>query len=146
MTNEKVLDALRVIDNAFSSFMVADMNGARFDLYEISDEELGDNPELLEEAVDAGKRMAWITCRVCDDVKALASALSTWSEHHHDNSDSGFDYELGDGTVVNSKRAFPALCELYQLDDNRPAVLDSFTNAVFYGIYDIAYPNAGKEA
>jgi len=81
-----------------------------------------------------------------DDVKALASALSTWSEHHHDNSDSGFDYELGDGTVVNSKRAFPALCELYQLDDNRPAVLDSFTNAVFYGIYDIAYQNAGKEA
>ena len=134
MMNEKVIDALRVINSAFSSFMVADMNGARFDLYEISDEELGYHPELLEEAVAAGKHMARITCRVCEDVEALASALATWSEHRHDNSDSGFDCELGDGTVVNSKRAFPALCELYQLDDSRPVVLDSFANAVFYGI------------
>lgn len=127
MKAQKIYD---VLDNAFSNFMVADMNHGRCDAYGCPDEE-----EACYYAASDGARTGSIVAAVCRDKEELKDAIYQLLCHTR----GGFINDARavdpvEGCEVEESHMFMYLCNKYQLDDHRPAVVDAFCAACLTAI------------
>lgn len=121
-----------VLDNAFSNFMVADMNHGRCDTYTCPDEE-----EACYYAASDGARTGSIVAAVCRDKEELKEALYQLVVHMHaDYIDDARVVDPDEGCEVKESRMFMYLCQKYQLDEHRPVVVDAFCAACLTAIGD----------
>lgn len=127
MESQKIYD---ILDNAFSNFMVADMNHGRCDTYMCPDEE-----EACYYAASDGARTGSIVAAVCRDKEELKDALYQMLCHTCSNFiDDTRVVDPVEGCEVKESRMFMYLCKKYQLDDHRPAVVDAFCAACLKAI------------
>ena len=119
-----------VLDNAFSTFMVADMNHGRCDAYTCPDEE-----EACYYAASDGARTGSIVAAVCRDKEELKDALRQLLCHKRDDfvDDARVVDEVEEREVKESQM-FSYLCRKYQLDEHRPVVVDAFCAACLTAI------------
>lgn len=121
-----------VLDNAFSNFMVADMNHCRCDTHACPDEE-----EACYYAASDGARTGSIVVAVCRDKEELKDALYQMLCHTRgDFIDDARVVDPVEGCEVKESRMFTYLCKKYQLDEHRPVVVDAFCAACLTAISD----------
>lgn len=127
MEAQKIFNTL---DNAFSNFMVADMNHGRCDTYTCPDEE-----EACYYAASDGARTGSIVAAVCHNKEELKEAL--YQMLCHTRGDFINDARVVDpveGCEVKESHMFMYLCKKYQLDEHRPVVVDAFCAACLTAI------------
>ena len=129
MEVQKIYD---VLDGAFSTFMVADMNHGRCDTYTCPDEE-----EACYYASSDGARTGRIVAAVCRDKEELKDAMYQLVVHMHaDFIDDARVVDPVEGCEVKESRMFMYLCKKYQLDEHRPKVIDAFCASCLTAIVD----------
>ena len=136
MEAQKIYD---ILDNAFSNFMVADMNHGRCDSYMYPDEE-----EACYYAASDGARTGSIVAAVCRDKEEFKEALYQMLCHTRGAFlEDECVTDPVEGCEVKESHMFMYLCKKYQLDEHRPAVVDAFCAACLTAIGNSLL---GKEA
>ena len=122
LLNAETQRCYRTIDSAFSKFFVADMNRARTaTFYDPEDEAVG-------QAAREGYRMGVLTRHLAKDPSEVVKAIEFV------RTSKGVATDPAEKVNIKGSDVLGYLCNKYQLDDYRPAVIKSFADSVLEGL------------
>lgn len=122
LLHAEVQRCYRTIDDAFSKFFVADMNRARTITFYIPED------VAAEQAAREGYRMGVLTRHLTKDHSEVVKAIEFV------RTSEGVATDPVEKVDVKGSDILGYLCNKYQLDDYRPAVVKAFADSVLEGL------------
>ena len=122
LLNAETQRCYRTIDDAFSKFFVADMNRARTITFYIPED------VAAEQAAREGYRMGVLTRHLTKDHSEVVKAIEFV------RTSEGVATDPVEKVDVKGSYILGYLCNKYQLDDYRPAVVKAFADSVLEGL------------